>query len=68
MLDSMDFEDCLGMIEHTGETILPDAKFRKRPTSQRFEKVRGVSPLRVNYLIKFRDNSVLHMGVETVKL
>lgn len=68
MLDSVYFEDGAFIIEHASESILSNAEFRKRPTSQWFENVHWFAPLRGTDLVEFRNDPILNVMVETVEL
>jgi hypothetical protein len=58
------FQYCLTVIECTGESIVPDAEFRERAASQRFQKFVRVTPLGVDYFIELRYDPILNMNVE----
>ena len=59
MLYPVYFESRSVVVKSTREAVLPDAKFRKWATSQRFEKIGRFSPLRLHDIVEFRDDSIL---------
>lgn len=68
MFDPVNFEHERVVVRNTRESVLPDAEFLEWATAEGFEIVVWVTLRVVDNFVELRDESVLNMVFEVIKL